>query len=120
MKPKTPDKLFYRLEEVSRILKIPAETIAVWEREIPFLQPGLRGDGKKIFRPRDVEIMRRIKALLDEKSVTLAGAKRRVEEEFGLRPSPAVHPEKIVQFLWRVRDDLQDISQSLAKRPKKG
>jgi len=119
MKSKTSEKLFYRLEEVSRMLKIPQETIERWEKELPFLQPGVRGDGQKIFRTRDVEIIRRVKTLLDGKSVTLAGAKRRVEEEFGLKPSLAVHPEKVVQLLWRVRDDLQDISQTLAAKPKK-
>ena len=118
MKPKKPDKLFYRLEEVSRILKLPPATISSWEKELPFLQPGLRGDGQKIFRPRDVEIMRRIKALLDGKNVTLAGAKRKVEEEFGLRPAPAVHPEKVVQLLWRVRDELKEITQALGRKSK--
>jgi DNA-binding transcriptional MerR regulator len=119
MKPKTPEKLFFRLEEVSRLLKIPPKTIESWEKELPFLQPGLTGAGQKIFRPKDVEIIRRIKALLDGKNVTLAGAKRRIEEEFGLRPIPPVHPDKIVKLLRRVRDELQDISGSLAGKPKK-
>jgi DNA-binding transcriptional MerR regulator len=119
MKSKKAEKLFYRLDEVSRMLKVRPETIESWEKEFPFLQPGSRGDGQKIFRPKDVEIMRRIKSLLDEKTVTLAGAKRRVEQEFGLKPNPAVHPEKAVQLLRQVRDELQDITQALAKKPQK-
>jgi len=102
------------------MLKVTPGTIEGWEKELPFLRPGLRGDGQKIFRARDVEIMRRLKALLDEKRVTLAGAKRRVEDEFGLRPSTAIHPEKLAQAMRQVRDDLQELSQALAGKPKKG
>jgi DNA-binding transcriptional MerR regulator len=120
MKPKATEKLFYRLDEASRILKIPAETIEAWEKELPFLQPGFTGNGRKIFRARDVEIMRRIKSLLEEKSLTLAGARRKVEDEFGLLPVPAVHPEKAVKLLRQVRDELRNISHTLTKKPPKG
>ena len=91
--PKPEQKLFYRIEEVSRLTKLDKETIESWEKEFPFLQPGLTGSGQKIFRAKDVEMIRRIKELLDEKSVTLAGARRRIEEEFGLKP-PAVRSSR--------------------------
>ncbi len=116
---KTPDKLFYRQEEVCRLARIEPETLESWEKEFPFLQAGQAGDGKKIFRARDVEIIRRIKQLLAEKSVTLAGARRKIETEFGLKPTPAVHPDKLLKALWQVRDELQEIARALGPRPKK-
>jgi DNA-binding transcriptional MerR regulator len=119
MSPKEQTKLFYRLEEVCRLAKIDAATVETWEKEFPFLEPGLTGTGQKIFRLKDLEIIRRIKDLLDQKNFTLAGARRRIEEDMGLRPIPAVHPDKIVKLLWQVRDELQDLSQSLDPRSKK-
>jgi DNA-binding transcriptional MerR regulator len=119
MSPKEQTKLFYRLEEVCRLAKVDAATVETWEKEFPFLEPGLTGAGQKIFRLKDLEIIRRIKELLDHKNFTLAGARRRIEEDMGLRPMPAVHPDKIVKLLWQVRDDLQDLSQSLDPRSKK-
>jgi len=116
--PKTP-KLFYKIEEVSRLTKLEKDTIESWEKEFPFLQPGLTGSGQKIFRAKDVEMIRRIKELLDQKSVTLAGARRKIEEEFGLKPPPSVHPEKLVKALWQVRDELQAMARELSARPKK-
>ena len=116
---KTTSKLFYRLDEVSRLTKVDAATIESWEKEFPFLQPGLTGTGQKIFRAKDVEIIRRIKSLLDGKSVTLAGAKRRIEEELGLRSSAAVHPDRMKKALNQVRDELAALVQDLSVGPKK-
>jgi DNA-binding transcriptional MerR regulator len=116
--PKT-QKLFFKIEEVSRLTRLDKATIESWEKEFPFLQPGLTGSGQKIFRAKDVEMIRRIKELLDQKSVTLAGARRRIEEEFGLKPPPSVHPEKLIKALWQVRDELQDLARQLGDKPKK-
>jgi DNA-binding transcriptional MerR regulator len=116
---KTPAKLFYREDEVCRLARIDPDTLESWEKEFPFLQAGQAGDGKKIFRAKDLEIIRRIKQILAEKIVTLAGARRRIEEEFGLKPTPAVHPDKLLKALWKVRDDLLEISQALGPRAKK-
>ncbi len=116
---KTTGKLFYRLDEVSRLTKIDAATIESWEKEFPFLQPGLTGSGQKIFRSKDVEIIQRIKALLDGKSVTLAGAKRRIEEELGLRSAVAVHPDRMKKTLLQVRDELSTLVHELSAGPKK-
>jgi len=116
---KTPAKLFYREDEVCRLAKIDADTLEAWEKEFPFLRAGQAGDGKKIFRARDLEIILRIKQLLAEKSVTLAGARRKIEAEFGLKPTPSVHPDELLKALWQVRDDLREISQALGRRAKK-
>jgi DNA-binding transcriptional MerR regulator len=47
--PKT-QKLFFKIEEVSRLTRLDKATIESWEKEFPFLQPGLTGSGQKIFR----------------------------------------------------------------------
>jgi DNA-binding transcriptional MerR regulator len=116
--PKT-EKLYFKIEEVSRLAKLDKATIESWEKEFPFLQPGLTGSGQKIFRAKDVEMIRRIKELLDQKSVTLAGARRRIEEEFGLKPPPQIHPDKLIKALGQVRDELQDLARQLGEKPKK-
>jgi DNA-binding transcriptional MerR regulator len=116
---KTPAKLYFRQDEVCRLAKIDPDTLEVWEKEFPFVQAGQASNGKKIFRARDLEIIRRIKQLLSEKSVTLAGARRKIETEFGLKPTPAVRSDEMLKVLWQVRDDLREISQTLGPRAKK-
>jgi DNA-binding transcriptional MerR regulator len=113
-------KLFYRLDEVSRLADLDPGTIESWEEEFPFLQAGQTGSGKKIFRQKDLEIILRIKELIDRQGFTLAGAKRKIEEEFGLQPAAStLHPDKLKKALLQVRGELQEISRTLEKRPKK-
>ncbi len=116
-KPKA--KLVYKIEEVARLAKLDEETLESWEKEFPFLNAGRTGNGRKFFRQRDVDIILRIKELASERTLTMAGIKRRVEEEFGLAPSAPVHPEKLRKALYNVREELQQIATSLEKTPKK-
>jgi len=118
-KPKTPEKLVYSLEDVCRLARVEAQTIEAWEKELPFLRAGLTGAGKKVFRQKDLMIINRLKALLEKKSCTLAGAKRQVEEEFGLRTPSEVHPDQLKRALLQVRDELQELILRLDKSLKK-
>ncbi|MGB8958095.1 MAG: MerR family transcriptional regulator [Candidatus Aminicenantales bacterium] len=106
---KAKAKLVFKLDEVIRLTGVDAATLAAWEEEFPFLSAGLTGSGEKFFRQQDVAIVARVKDLMDSKTLTMAGIKRRIEDEFGLsRPNP-VHPERLRKTLNSVRDELQDI-----------
>lgn len=117
---KLKTKLVYRFDEVTRMAKLDAETLESWETEFPFLNAGRTGNGQKFFRQKDVDMILRIKELADAKTLTMAGIKRRVEEEFGLAPSLPVHPDKLRKALYLVRGELQQIASVLEKKPKKG
>lgn len=116
---KAPEKLVYKLEEVSRIARLDPKVIEVWEKEFPFLHAGQTASGKKIFRQKDLAIVLRIKELIEKKGLTLAGAKRMIEEEFGVKKEGAPHPEKLKRVLSEVRKELQEIVSSLEKESKK-
>jgi DNA-binding transcriptional MerR regulator len=110
-RPKT--KLVYKLDEVSRLTGVDAATLGAWEEEFPFLSAGQTGGGEKFFREQDVAIVARVKALMDTKTLTLAGIKRRIEDEFGLPRTNPVHPERLRKTLNSVRDELQEIVSKL-------
>ena len=114
-----PEKLAYKIEEVCRMAKVLPETLEAWEKEFPFLRAGRTGAGDRFFRPKDVEIIRRIRELTEQKSLTAAGIKRRIEDEFALRPTGPVHPDKLIRALYDVRDELQEILAALEKDVKK-
>lgn len=116
---KTKVKLIYKLDEVSRMTGVDPTTLASWEQEFPFLNAGLTGSGEKFFRQHDVSIITRIKALMAAKTLTTAGIKRKIEDEFGLVRSNPVHPEKLRKALNNVRDELQDIVSALDDGRKK-
>jgi DNA-binding transcriptional MerR regulator len=116
---RTQEKFFYRLEEVSRLAQTDPKVIERWEKEFPFLHAGRTGTGQKIFRQKDLQIILRLKELLLKEGLTLAGAKRRIEEEFGSKPAEAAHPDHLKKVLYAVREQLQDIADSLEKRSRK-
>ncbi|MGQ9470112.1 MAG: MerR family transcriptional regulator [Candidatus Aminicenantales bacterium] len=117
LRPK--EKLVYRLEEVSRLAQLPPDIITRWEEEFPFLHAGLTSKGQKVFRRQDVEIILRLKELLFKEKLTLAGAKRKIEEEFGWQNKRLIHPDKLRKLLIELRDQLQEIKDSLEKNVQK-
>lgn len=110
---KAKAKLVYKLDEVSRLTGVDPATLDAWEEELPFLSAGRTGTGEKFFRQQDVAIIARVRELLAAKTLTMAGIKRRIEEEFHLAPSHPVHPERLRKALNNVRDELQDIVSEL-------
>lgn len=110
-----PDKLVYKLEEISRITQLNPKVIDSWERELYFLNAGETGTGSKIFRKKDLTIILRLKELIEKEGLTLAGAKKQIEDEFGIRKSSQVHPDRIKKTLFRVREQLKDIISTLEK-----
>ena len=114
IKSKT-EKLAYNLDEISRIVKLAPNIIDSWEKEFYFLNAGLTGTGKKIFRKKDLDIILRIKELIEVEGLTVAGAKRKIEQEFGLKTAAPVHPDRLKKILVQIRDQLQDISSTLDK-----
>jgi DNA-binding transcriptional MerR regulator len=110
---KAKTKLVYKVDEVCRLTGVDAATLAAWEEEFPFLSAGLTGGGEKFFRQQDVAMIARIRELLAGNTLTQAGIKRRIEDEFGLTRLNPVPPEKLRKTLNNVRDELQDIVSSL-------
>lgn len=121
MKPeKNQSRLFYTLDEVSRLTRIEPKVIESWEKEFPFIHAGRAAGGQKIFRQKDVDIIVRLGELLISERLTLAGAKRRIEAEFeGGRGGEPVHPDRLRKTLFEVREQLEEIVSSLRKRSRR-
>ena len=62
--PVIPDKLYFRIGEVSRLCRLPAYVLRFWETEFPQLKPVKSSTGQRMYRQRDVENVLHIKKLL--------------------------------------------------------
>ena len=71
-----PDKLFFSIGEVCRLLKVEPYVLRYWESEFPRLKPGKGANGRRMYRKRDIETVRTIKHLLYDKGFTIAGARK--------------------------------------------
>ena len=81
MSQEIPDKLYYRIGEVSVITDVPAYVLRYWESEFKLLRPKKNDAGQRLYRRKDVDLVLKIKSLLYEERLTLEGAKKRLSEE---------------------------------------
>ena len=79
--PDAAEKLYYRIGEVEQITAVPAYVLRYWESEFKLLRPKKNPAGQRLYRPRDLELVQRIKALLYDERLTLEGAKKRLLAE---------------------------------------
>lgn len=76
-----PEKIFFKIGEVCDIVDVQAHVLRYWETEFPMLSPQKNRSGQRTYRRRDVEMALRIKELLYEDLYTIAGAKKRLQNE---------------------------------------
>jgi DNA-binding transcriptional MerR regulator len=74
--PPIPEKMFFRVGEVSKLVGVPAHVLRFWETEFPALSPKKSGRGHRLYRRKDVELFLEIKHLLYEKRFTIEGARQ--------------------------------------------
>ncbi len=74
-------KLYYKIGEACRELDIQPYVLRYWETEFPLLKPDKSRSGQRVYSARDLAVIRRIKELLYEEGYTIAGAKKRLEQE---------------------------------------
>jgi len=107
--PDVPDRLYFRIGEVSAITGVPPYVLRYWESEFPALQPRKSGGGQRLYRKRDVVMLLEIKKLLYQERYTVAGARRRPTE----REDRARRAE-LRATLQRLRTGLEDVIRQLS------
>ena len=73
-----PDKLYFKIGEVSTLVGVAPHVLRYWEREVAAIRPGKTASNQRRYRRKDVELFREIKRLLYEEKYTLAGARKRI------------------------------------------
>lgn len=76
-----PDKIFFTISEVSKIVGVKPYVLRYWENEFPEIKPQKNEAGQRRYRKKDVEMILKIKRLLYEQKYTIAGAKKKLKEE---------------------------------------
>ncbi|MBY6261482.1 MerR family transcriptional regulator [Azospirillum sp. 412522] len=82
------------ISEVSIDLNVPQHVLRFWETKFPQIRPLKRGGGRRYYRPEDVELLRRIQALLYEDRYTIKGVQRLLKEGRMSDPTPPL-PEDV-------------------------
>lgn len=75
-----PDRLYFKISEVSQFTGVKPYVLRYWETEFSVLKPAKSKSNQRMYERRDIETVRLIKELLYDRRFTIAGAKERLRE----------------------------------------
>lgn len=113
-----PDKLFFRIGEVSQIVGVEPYVLRYWESEFRGLSPKKSSSGQRMFRKKDVELLLRIRHLLYDRKYTIEGARKVIADgsdlELARTDKPVIH-QVVQQELFPGVDPLPEIRKQVAE-----
>jgi DNA-binding transcriptional MerR regulator len=71
-----PDKLYFKIGEVSKLAGVAPHVLRYWESEFKEIQPKRANSNQRLYRREDVDTVVLIKTLLHERGFTLVGARK--------------------------------------------
>ena len=106
--PAIQDKLYFKIGEVSQLTGLPGHVLRFWESEFPALRPKRTNSGQRLYRKKEIELIRTIQYLLHERKFTISGANQY------LRRQSKSSPEKTeVDLIEDVTRELKSIRKLL-------
>ena len=106
-----PDKLYFRIGEVSDLVGVEPYVLRYWETEFPAVGPKKSGTGHRMYRRKEVELLLKIKHLLYDKKFTIEGARQSLQAESRAGKPKVV--KRVQQDLF-AEDPLPEIRRELA------
>jgi DNA-binding transcriptional MerR regulator len=83
MKVSIPDKSYFRIGEVSRLLNVKPYVVRYWESEFKTVRPARTRSDQRLYRHKDVEELLMIRKLLYEENFTINGARKQLQKMRG-------------------------------------
>ena len=102
-----PEKAYFRIGEVSKILNVEPYVIRYWETEFKTIKPVRTKSAQRLYRKKDVQELLTIRDLLYQQKFTIDGARKQLLKSKGEDERPAVseNHEKLIL----IKKELQQI-----------
>lgn len=78
--PTLPEKIYFKIGEVSQIVGVEPYVLRYWETEFDLLKPSKAPSKHRLYKKRDVELLLDIKRLLYTEGFTIEGARKKLRE----------------------------------------
>jgi DNA-binding transcriptional MerR regulator len=117
MSPRLPDKLYFKIGEVSRIVGVEPYVLRFWETEFELLKPSKAPSRHRLYKKKDVELLLEIKRLLYAEGFTIEGARKRLKEnkkEERKQLKLALPDAAYKNTLAKIKKDLQSLRKLLS------
>ncbi len=103
-------KLYYGIKEVAEMFAINTSKLRFYEKEFPTLQPKKNRSGDRVYTQADIDHLREIFVLINEKGLTLPGAREELKNRENRRRENARFVGKLRElkaFLEQIREGLE-------------
>lgn len=103
------EKRYYTMGEVTEMFGVNASQIRFYEKEFDVLQPKKNKKGNRLFTNEDIENLKVIFHLVDDKGFTLKGAKEHMKKSGGEEKDTQriiESLEKLKTFLLKLNDEI--------------
>jgi len=80
MPERLPEKIYFKIGEVSEIVGVEPYVLRYWETEFDLLKPSKAPSKHRLYKKRDVELLLDIKRLLYTEGFTIEGARKKLKE----------------------------------------
>lgn len=91
-----PEKAYFRIGEVSKILNVEPYVIRYWESEFKTIKPVRTKTSQRLYRKKDVQELLTIRNLLYQQRFTINGAKQQLMKMRDLEESADTENEKLI------------------------
>ena len=106
-----PDKLYYKIGEISKSLSLNPSVLRFWETEFSQLKPRKSSTGQRLYSKNDLDLLVTIRKLLYRDKLTIEGARRVIAGQAAPPPAPPEDngkpSEEIKELLQDIRAELQ-------------
>lgn len=117
MPPRLPEKIYFKIGEVSEIVGVEPYVLRYWETEFDLLRPAKAPSKHRLYKKRDVELLLDIKRLLYHDGFTIEGARRKLKEtkkEDKEQLKLPLSEQKYKSALLKLRKDLESLRRLLS------
>lgn len=120
-----PNKLFFRIGDVAKLLGVKAYVLRFWETEFPMVAPKKSDSGQRVYERKEVESLMLIKHLLYVEKFSIPGARKRLVELKRDKTEISALKEKVIpkrtgmdpEKALRARQLAKEILQACRKAP---
>jgi len=111
-----PDKLYFKIGEVSKITSVEPYILRYWESEFKLVKPYRTRSNQRLYRKKDVETILKIRQMLYEQKFTIAGAKKVLKKNCSQPQQLSLDfsSERNALMLKEIRDELKALCDMLS------
>ena len=107
--PEKELKLYYSISEVAKMFDVNESLLRFWEKEFPIIKPKKNAKGTRQYRKEDIENIRLIYHLVNEKGMTLLGARQKLKDN----KEDTIQAIEIIDRLKEIREELLKMKKEL-------